>query len=148
LFVPIAGGSGNNNQDKQNNSSTGAIVGSTLGLLALAGVLFVALLLKRRKNPLEDIEEIGELSEDGLGDSSTMASDDLFVSEYGFSDRHNSDAEQEGKEAKESGDDMDDDIFASDNANIEAEAEGGDGAKGGESGGGHNSDSLGQDWEE
>jgi hypothetical protein len=92
LFVPIGAGGSGSNQDKQNNSSTGAIVGSTLGLLALAGVLFLAFLLKRRKNPLEDIEEIGELSEDGLGDSSTMASDDLFVSEYGFSDRHNSDA--------------------------------------------------------
>jgi hypothetical protein len=40
---------------------------------------------------------------------------------------------------------MDDDLFGSDNPNIEAEAEP---AKGPESGGGQNSDSLGQDWEE
>jgi hypothetical protein len=91
--------------------------------LGLAGALLALFLIKRRKKgDLEEIEEMAEADTDSL-DSSTAASDDQFVSEYGFSDRHNSDDDAAAQ-------DDDEDDFATFSADEQDATLEGDGSEG------------------
>jgi hypothetical protein len=57
-------------------------------LLALAGILAAFFILKRRKRaPFLEEEPETECGDEGYGDSTTF-SDEIFVSEYGFSAGH------------------------------------------------------------
>lgn len=86
----VVGGGGGGNAAEGNSGFTGAAVGASLGLLALIGVGLVFLLFLKRRKPAPPGEAEGtELQDDGGDfDSTVDGSDGLFVSEYGFSDKH------------------------------------------------------------
>jgi hypothetical protein len=114
-LLPYGGGGANQNS---NSNSTAPAIGASLGLLALVGILGLFALWKRRKSVEEIVDPMTELSEDGT-DSSFDGDEDLFVSEYGFSDKHLSDHDENEDEDKAadaafSGGGEDDDVVADD----------------------------------
>jgi hypothetical protein len=112
---PYGGGNGAN--QNSNSNSTAPAIGASLGLLALVGLLGVLFAFwKRRKSVEEVVDPMTELSEDGT-DSSFDGDEDLFVSEYGFSDKHLSDHDENEDEDKAasaafSGEGQEDDLVA------------------------------------
>jgi hypothetical protein len=99
-----AGGGSNSNADGGNGVNPGAIAGGIVGVLAVLAAVTLLFLLKRRKKEVLEEDEFHEDGDTGMGDSASIGSDDQFVSEYGFSDRHESADEQALV------DDLDDDV--------------------------------------
>jgi hypothetical protein len=90
-LLPVGGGGGSNASDQKTNSIAPA-VGASLGVLAVVGVIGFLLFLWKRRSGVEDIiEPMTEFSEADT-DSTFDGDEDLFVSEYGFSDKHGDDA--------------------------------------------------------
>jgi hypothetical protein len=76
----------------------------------LAALVLLFLLKKRKKAIEEDVGDLEECS-DTVHDSVTAASDDVFVSEYGFSDRAQSEGIVQDDSDEAIAPDADDSLF-------------------------------------
>jgi hypothetical protein len=77
---------GGKEQEEAKPNGMISAIGASLGALALLGLLVLFFILMKRRKPEAIIEE--ELGDDEtIFDSTDMGSDDVFISEYGFSDR-------------------------------------------------------------
>jgi hypothetical protein len=95
--VPIDPGNGaNSNQNDASDSglSAGLIGGIVAGIVAVAAALIAFFLLKRRKpDPPEDGDEMPDSQESTSQDGTYDGDDALFVSEYGLSERGNTEGD-------------------------------------------------------
>jgi hypothetical protein len=85
LPVAVLGDPGNSNQG-DGGPNAGAIAGGLVGLVAVLAAVVLLFLLKRRKGLVEELDEV-QLGDAEGADSASIGSDDVFVSEYGFSDK-------------------------------------------------------------
>jgi hypothetical protein len=86
IGVGIVGGKEQGEEEAGGNGMISAI-GASLGALMLIGLLVLFFIVMKRRKADAIIEaELGD-DDDTIFDSTEMGSDDVFISEYGFSDR-------------------------------------------------------------